>query len=259
MILVMDAGNTSISFAVMDGERILHTWAMNTNDYITIDMFQQGFAKAEVKPRDIEGGMLASVVPFENHVLREYFRALSWKNLLVMGDDNVKLNIEIHVDNPKEVGADRIANAVAGAHYFGGPLVVVDFGTATTFDVVGPKGDYLGGAITTGIGLSVKALHEYTAKLPLIEIEAPASGLVTGKNTREAMKSGLYFGSLSMVEGMIERFRKEYGADLTTVATGGFSNLLAGQTSSLQHHRPDLTLQGLRLIYEYNTRSNPNG
>jgi len=252
MILVMDAGNTNISFAVMDGERIVHNWSMNTHDYITIDMFQKGFAAAGVKPRAIAGGMLASVVPFEDHVLREYFRALAWKNLLVMGDDNVKLNIAINVENPKEVGADRIANAVAGAHYYGGPVVIVDFGTATTFDVVGPKRDYLGGAITTGIGLSVRALHEHTAKLPLIDIEPPASGLVTGKNTREAMKSGLYFGYLSMVEGMIDRLRKEYGNNLKTISTGGFSHLLAGQTKALQHHRPDLTLQGLRLIYEHN-------
>ncbi len=250
MILVIDVGNTNIVFALMKGEKVVHSWRVKTSKAVSVNSFQQGFAEAKVEARQIAGGILASVVPDLVQGLRQHFNSLTWKDLLVIGDPGVDIGIEIQVDNPEEVGADRLVNAIAGAHYFGSPLIIIDFGTATTFDVLGPKGEYLGGAISTGIGLSLKCLHEATAKLPLIDIEAPADRRVTGKSTRAAMQSGLYYGYLSLVEGMIKRLKAEHGKAVKTVATGGFSTLLASKTKAIDHHMPDLTLQGLRLIYE---------
>ena len=252
MILAIDAGNTNVVFACFEGETVVHTWRADTKTPVSAGSLHAGLEEAGVKAEAITGGILASVVPGLNAPLEQAFRGVTEKDLIMVGADGVDPGIEVRVAAPDKVGADRLMNAVAGKHYYGAPVIVVDFGTATTFDVVGADGAFEGGAICPGIRLSLKALHDETAKLPLITLEKPEA--VVGKDTEKAMKSGIFWGYVSLIEGMTARIRQELGGDAKTVATGGDAWLFAKHTDAIEDVRDDLTLQGLRLVYERNTR-----
>jgi type III pantothenate kinase len=200
-------------------------------------------------PADLQGTCLASVVPqLTGRVagaVREY---LKQEPLVV--DAGVKTGIRILYEDPRAVGADRVADAVATLHLFGGPACIIDYGTATTFNALTREGDYLGGAITAGINLAAEALVSHAAKLPPIDLQRPPS--IIGRNTTHALQSGLIFGYVALTEGMVERFRAELGAKMKVIATGGLAELVVRETRAIDIHAPWLTLDGLRLIWELN-------
>jgi type III pantothenate kinase len=253
MLLAVDIGNTSITLGVFDGEKLRATWHMATGVHRMSDEYaslllsllrNQGIDKA-----DIKAVALCSVVPplistFEE-LLKRYFNI----EPLVVGT-GVKTGVSIRMDNPREVGADRIADAAAAHHLYGGPVIVIDLGTATTFGIISKEGDYIGGIIATGIATAAEALFTRTAQLPRVELAPPKH--VIGSNTVAAMQSGIIYGYASLVEGMLERIQKELGVKAKVVATGGYSGLIARETGVIDVVNPDLTLIGLRLIYEMN-------
>jgi len=200
--------------------------------------------------RQITGVAIASVVPDQTQALREMVHEYFHFEPVVV-EPGIKTGISVHTDNPREVGADRIVNALAAFHRFGGPCIVVDFGTATTYDAVSDKGEYVGGAIAPGIQISAAGLFAATARLPRVELATPRS--VIGKNTIESIQSGLVFGTAAEVDGIVERMQKELGGAATVIATGGLAELVAQHCHSIDHHEPWLTLEGLRLIFEKNT------
>jgi type III pantothenate kinase len=206
---------------------------------------------AGLELKRITGAIVASVVPASLFHLTMLCEQHLKTKPLVVGDPAVKLGIQVKMDIPiATVGADRLANAVGGHIAYGRPLIIVDFGTATTFDVVDGGGNYLGGAISPGINLSVEILHSATAMLPRIAIERPAR--VIGKSTTEAMQSGIFWGYVGLIEGMVQRITKEFGSDLAVVATGGLAPLFMGVTPLIHHLDPDITMRGLVEIYRRN-------
>ncbi|WP_281301136.1 MULTISPECIES: type III pantothenate kinase [unclassified Iodidimonas] len=253
MLLAIDQGNTNTVFALLDGEAIIRKWRISTDEKRTADEYMVWISAllklSEMSVSDIQGAVIATVVPQGklNLVLlcRRYFRC----DPLVVGDPNVDLGVDVRVHNPQEVGADRLVNAVAADHIYGGPLVIVDFGTATTFDVIGGDGAYLGGVISPGINLSLKALHEAAAKLPRIAVEAPLSDRVTGRSTLEAMQSGVFWGYVGLVDGINERLRAEHAADMKVIATGGLAKIFYGRAKSIDQVDHDLTIAGMRLLF----------
>ena len=249
MLLVVDAGNTNIVFAVRDGETWRGTWRIATDAQRTSDEYAVWlltlFNHIGLKPTDIIGAVIGTVVPAALYHLRRLCRDWFLVEPLI-ARAHLDWGFEIKIDNPTEVGADRLLNAMAAHRHFGGPLVVVDFGTATTFDVVDQDGAYLGGVIAPGINLSLEALHQAAARLPRIGIGRPQA--VIGTNTVAAMQSGTYWGYVGLVESIVARITTELGAALKCVATGGLAPLLAEGTAVLQHIEPDLTLDGLRLL-----------
>jgi len=253
MLLVIDAGNTNVVMAVHDGQRWAGIWRIATEPQRTSDEYAVWLMSllqlAGLKREQISAAAIGTVVPAALYHLRRLCRdwfeveplvALSW----------LDWGFEIKVDNPEEVGADRLLNALAGHRKYTGPLVVIDFGTATTFDVVDKDGAYLGGIIAPGINLSIEALHRAAARLPRIGIGRPQA--VIGRNTVQAMQSGIYWGYIAMIEGMVNRIESEYGSTLKVVATGGLAPLLAEGTMLIGHIDPDLTLDGLRWLAERN-------
>jgi len=255
MLLAIDSGNTNTVFAVFDEDgSVLGEWRSSTNDNKTADEFavwlSQLMSFEGLKPADIKNAIIATVVPamlFSLQTLcRKYFKV----EPLVVGDQSVKLGIEVYLDRPEEVGADRLVNAIAAHEVYEGPLIVIDFGTATTFDVVDADGNYCGGAIAPGINLSLEALHMAAAKLPRVAIGRPDKAI--GKGTTTAMQSGIFWGYIGMIEGLTQRMKDEFGADMTVIATGGLSSLFAKSTDVIQHSDTDLTLRGLLAIYKRN-------
>jgi type III pantothenate kinase len=196
---------------------------------------------------DITAAIIATVVPATLFSLKTLCRKYFDCDPLVIGDDGVELGIDILVDQPEEVGADRLVNTVSAHERYGGPLIVLDFGTATTFDVVDANGNYCGGVITPGINLSLEALHQAAAKLPRVAIARPKN--IIGKGTVEAMQSGIFWGYVSMIEGLVERIRAEFGAPMKVVATGGLAPLFIEATEIIEHADMDLTLRGLYAIH----------
>ena len=208
---------------------------------------------AKIDCLKISGTIIASVVPALTGKILEAMKKFTNCQILVVGEADAKLNIDIQVKNKNEVGADRLINSIAGYKKFGGNLIIIDFGTATTFDVVGKNGEYLGGVISPGINLSLKALHDMTAKLPKITVKPQVN--VIGKNTIEAMNSGVYFGYISLIEGLVAKIEKEHGEKTTRIMTGGLSEIFKDAlANTINHHEPDLTLDGLRLVYEMNSK-----
>ncbi len=249
MLLAIDIGNTNIVFGLYNQGLLAHKWRMISDlkklpDDFAVDIIEL-FLTNKIDCLQISGCIIASVVPSLGEVIKIAIAKFFSGKILVI-DENIKLDIDIKLKNKKEVGADRLINAVAAYHEFGGNLIVIDFGTATTFDVIGKNGEYLGGAIAPGINLSLKALHDMTAKLPKISVQKQKN--VIGKSTVEAMNSGVYFGYISLVEGMIARIENELKTKTTQVITGGLAELFKDELKIL-HHRPDLTLEGLRLVY----------
>lgn len=253
MLLAIDVGNTESVVGMFQGEKIVWHWRYSTVAERTPDelalllggfLEQQGLSFSS----QITGVAIACVVPDQTQALRSMVRDYFYFTPVVV-EPGTKTGISIHYDNPKDVGADRIANAVAAYAKFGGPAIVVDFGTATTFDVVSEEGDYLGGAIFPGLRISAEALFGAAARLPKVQIVAPKS--VIARSTVESIQAGLVLGTASMIDGMVERISKELG-QAEVVATGGLAELVIAYCSAVMHHEPWLTLEGLRLIYELN-------
>lgn len=256
MLLVIDVGNTNIVLGVIDDKKILTHWRFSTDRSKTADEFGMllgsAFASSEVKMTDIKAIIISSVVPPVTvpvcHMCERYFGI----NPIMVGP-GTKSGIAIHYDNPREVGADRIVNAAAAMEKFGNlgrPLIVIDFGTATTFDALLPNGDYLGGSIAPGIGISSEALFTRAAKLPRIELLKPKR--VICRNTVRSMQSGIMYGYVGLMEGIVNRMKKELGGDAYVVATGGFANSMAAESKAIDVVEPFLTLDGLRILYEKN-------
>ena len=253
MLLTVDVGNTNTVLGVFEGAELRVHWRLTTRREQTADeygiLIRNLFASSGVEPERLEGVALASVVPPLTPVLvtlaREYLR----RDPLVV-EPGVKTGMPILYEPPGDVGADRIVNGVAAFAAYGGPVIVVDFGTATTFDVVTKKGEYAGGVICPGIGISADALFQRAARLPRVEVRHP--GRVIGRNTVGSMQSGLYFGYAAMCEGIIARIRAELGEPARVVATGGLAGTLASEIPSIEAVDPVLTLTGLRLIWERN-------
>jgi len=256
MLLAIDVGNTNIVFGVFRDEAILASWRAETDVHRMPDEYAMLLKNLlELKGlrfSDITGCIIASVVPPLTGIMQEIARDYLAQAPLVVGA-SVKTGVRIRTDNPAEVGADRVVNAHAAHRLYGGPCVVIDFGTATTFDAVSSAGDYLGGAIAPGIGTAAEALFLRAAKLPRIELTAPPR--VIGTNTTHSMQSGVMFGYVGLVEGLVARFRKELGPDMKVIATGGLAPVIARETKVIEIVNSDLTLLGLRMIYELNQKS----
>ena len=254
MLLAVDVGNTETVLGVFrDGELAWH-WRLATVPERTADelaLLFGGFLESQDLSfdRHVTGVVISSVVPTATQSLREMVRGY-FHFAPVVVEPGVKTGVPVLTDNPKEVGADRIVNALAAFSKYGGPAIVVDFGTATTFDAISEGGEYLGGAIAPGIQISARALYERAARLPRIELSAPRS--VVGKNTVESLQSGIVFGYSAMVDGMVERLAKELGTP-TVIATGGLATMVIEECRTIDHHDPWLTLEGLRLVFEKNT------
>lgn len=254
MILVIDIGNTNIVLGIYKDRELLHHFRLSTVRQSTVDeygvLIHNIFHMSAIPVNEIEGVIISSVVPPMVHIIEEMCRKYIHKSPLIVGP-GIKTGLNLRYENPREVGADRIVNAVAAVELYKGPLVVVDFGTATTFDCIDENGAYLGGLIVPGIGIATEALYQRASKLPRIELEKPKK--VIGRNTVHAMQSGIIFGYAGQVDGIVGRIQKEMKApSLKVVATGGLAELIASETSVIQKVNPLLTLEGLRLIYERN-------
>jgi type III pantothenate kinase len=255
MLLAIDAGNTNIVFAVHDGREIRAEWRAVTETTRTADewavMLGPLLQLQGLNFADIDSAIIATVVPAALFDLRLLCRRYVKCEPLVIGDPDVDLGIEVHTDRPEAVGADRLVNTVSAHASYKGALIVVDFGTATTFDIVAENGDYEGGVIAPGVNLSAQALHQAAAMLPRVAVAHTQS--VIGKDTVPAMQSGLYWGYISLVEGIVTRIKEEYGKPMTVIGTGGLANLFFKQTPVIEHLDPDLTIRGLIMIHARNT------
>ena len=253
MLLVVDAGNTNIVFAVHDGTEWRGRWRVRTDAERTSDEYAVWLLAllqhAGLKPTDITRCAIGTVVPAALYNLRRLCRDWFGCEPLI-ARASLEWGFEIRVDNPDEVGADRLLNALSGHRRFGGPLIVVDFGTATTFDVSDYSGAYKGGIIAPGINLSLDALVSAAAKLPRIAIEAPVNGSVIGRNTVDQMTIGVYFGYIAMIEGLVARMKAEIGRPAKVIATGGLATLFEQHTDVFDVIEPDLTIQGLAIMYQ---------
>ena len=253
MLLTIDIGNTNLTLGLYEGEQLGAHWRLATDNNRMPDEYGLQFLgllqNAGKTLKDIHGISLASVVPpLTGRVIQACREYLKQEPLVV--DAGVKTGIKIRYEDPKAVGADRVCDAVAVLKFYGCPACVVDFGTATTFNAITKDGEYLGGAITAGINLAAESLFTRAAKLPRIDLQRPPS--VIGRNTIHAMQSGLLFGYVSMVEGMVARFRSELGSDMKVIATGGMAEVIAKETQVVNFIAPWLTLDGLRIIWELN-------
>ena len=252
MILVIDVGNTNTVFGLMRGHTPVQTWRVSTMQRTTDEsgvLVLQLLMHHGYGPGDVQGIVISSVVPSVLFSLEKACRRYLDVEPLVVGR-KLKTGVKVRTDNPREVGADRVVNAVAAVERWGGPIVIVDFGTATTVDCVNRAGEYVGGAIAPGFRISEEALFSRTAKLPRIEVARPARAI--GTNTVSAMQSGLFWGYVGLVDGLARRCRDELDPEAPVVATGGLAHLIGSASEVIEHIDPDLTMRGLALLYERN-------
>jgi len=257
MLLAIDVGNTNIVLGVFDGASLVQSWRLQTLRERTSDelgLLVDGlFAHSRIERVQIRGVILGSVVPPLTGTIRAMVQRYFGLTAMVV-EPGVNTIMPILYENPSEVGADRIVNAIAAFEKFGkglgAPLIVLDFGTATTLDAISGKGEYLGGAICPGVTISADALFQRAARLPKIDVRKPAT--VIGRTTVGAMESGLFWGYVDMVEGLVRRMTAELGGNVICVATGGLAPVIAPETTLIQHVDPDLTLDGLRIVWERN-------
>ena len=257
MLLAIDVGNTNIVFALCEDGDIRWRWRISTDQKRTADEYavwlHQLIEMEGARREDIDAVIIASVVPQTLFNLRGLARHYVGVEPMVAGAPGIDYGIPIQLPNPAEVGADRVVNAVAAHAQWPGNLIIIDFGTATTFDVVTREGHYAGGVIAPGINLSMDALYGAAAKLPRIAVEPPAPGLgVIGKGTVHAMQSGVFWGYVGLIEGMVARIRAELGGEATVIATGGLAPLFSRHTDTISHVDPDLMVKGLMRIHARN-------
>ena len=256
MLLVIDVGNTNTVFAIAQNSKIFKKWRINSSIKRTADEYSVWLIKLleieNLKFTSISHCIVASVVPEVLLQLKIFNEKYLKMTPMVIGEDNVNLGISVNIDIPTEAGADRLVNAVAVSEYYKKPGIVVDFGTATTFDVISKDGNYEGGVIAPGINLSLEALYMAASRLPRIGIDEPYYKAVIGKNTKDSMKSGIYWGYISLIEGIIEKIKKETKTNDIVIATGGLSNIFAKDCSAIEIVDEDLTVKGLIHIFNIN-------
>ncbi len=254
MLLAIDSGNTNTTFAIFKDGAAIAEWRSATNPNRTADEYAvwliQLMALKNIAPGDIEGAIIANVVPKTEFSLITLCRRYFDCDPLRVGSDAVKLGIEVRIDNPREVGADRLVNVVGANGRYAPPLILIDFGTATTFDIVDEGGNYAGGIIAPGINLSLEALDAAAARLPRIRITRPRT--VIGKSTVPAMESGVYWGYIGLIESLVTRTKAEFGKPMTVIATGGLAPLFDEATDAIDYVDPDMTMRGLMEIYRLN-------
>ncbi|MBI1276102.1 type III pantothenate kinase [bacterium] len=253
MLLAIDVGNTNIVVALFNDDGGIHAqWRIATHRYQTADEFMltlEGLFRLKgIAYGSVTHAIAASVVPMLNGTVKEAVKKLCHVMCRMVGDESLPIDMPVDLRNPQELGADRLVNAFAARETFGPNLIVLDLGTATTFDVVDMRGHYVGGIIAPGPNISLKALHDAAAKLPSVNFAKPRDGVV-GKDTVGAMQSGIYYGYACMIGGLIEKLRADMG-EPTVLATGGLATLIMDEVKSIQHHVPDLTMQGLWMIHK---------
>ncbi|AZB41207.1 type III pantothenate kinase [Bacillus sp. FJAT-42376] len=253
MILVLDVGNTNTVIGVYEKEELNYHWRIETSRNKTEDefgmLFKSLFEHVGISFQDFEGIIISSVVPPIMFSLERMCKKYFQIKPQIVGP-GIKTGLNIKYENPREVGADRIVNAVAGIHLYGSPLIIVDFGTATTYCYINEEKQYMGGAIAPGVNISTEALYSRAAKLPRIEIARPEN--IIGKNTVSAMQSGILFGYVGQVEGIVRRMKEETGQNPKVIGTGGLASLIANESDTIDIVDPFLTLKGLHLIYDRN-------
>jgi len=256
MLLAIEQGNTNTLFAVHDGERWIAQWRAATDATRTADEYavwlSQLLAMADLSLASLDACIISSVVPQSIFNLRNLSRRYLHTEPLVVGE-NAELGIAVRIEKPSEAGADRLVNAIGAHMAYPGDLIIVDSGTATTFDVIAADGGFEGGVITPGINLSMQALHEAAAKLPRVAIRRPARNRVIGTDTVEAMQAGVFWGYIAMIEGLVGRIKQEWAKPMTVVGTGGIASLFEGDTQAIDIFDHDLTIRGLLEIYRRNT------
>jgi type III pantothenate kinase len=255
MLLAVDVGNTNIVLGIYDGDQLKISWRVSTNPQQTGDEYgiilKNLFTQSGLHENCLTGMIISSVVPPLMFSLEEMAVRYFHIQPLVVGP-GIKTGLNILMENPREVGADRIVNAVGGYELYGGPLIIVDFGTATTFDAISERGDYLGGAIAPGINISMEALFQRAAKLPRVELVKPKR--VIGRDTITSMQSGIIFGFAGQVDGIVKRMIREFSVKPKVIGTGGLATLIADESETLEGVNQMLTLEGLRIIYGRNIK-----
>jgi len=253
MLLAVDIGNTNIVFGVYEEKNVVDYWRIDSDPRKTADeyglLFRGALKSANVGIKDIDSAIIASVVPPLTPVIQRMIHRYFNLDALIV-DENVRTGLKICYENPREVGADRIVNAVAAYNIYGGPVIIVDFGTATTFCALSKESEYLGGVIAPGIMISLEALSKKTAKLPMVDLSPP--GTVIGRNTMASIQSGIVYGFAGMVDEIVDRIKKEMEGDPYVIATGGLAEVIAPRTRNIKEINPMLTLEGLRLVFEMN-------